>query len=278
MKTRYVEQYENDTTPSADRVKLYREYREAILDEEPHVSLALVHYRGGDEEFTLARKYCESSDPLDRSTGADILAQLGWNDRTFLNESVQILISLLDDSDDGVVHSAAIGLGHRCDASAIPALLRFVGHENSLVRYGVVFGLSRLEDPRAIAALITLASDSDRDVRNWAVFGLGSQIDADSSEIRQALRRALSDSDHEIRGEALVGLARRKDSAIIPELFNEWRDDHVSILSIEAAEETKDPRLFNRLNQFTKILRLDEAPHFAKTLADAIAACKPKTG
>ena len=65
-------------------------------------------------------------------------------------------------------------------------------------------------------------------------------------------------------------------AAIVTELINEWKDDDVSILSIEAAEETRDPRLFHRLNQFTKILTLDDDPHFAGKLVDAIAACTPK--
>ena len=142
--------------------------------------------------------------------------------------------------------------------------------------YGVVLGLSGHEDDRAISALIRLAGDEDRDVRDWAVFGLGSQIDADSHEIREALRQALTDPDHEIRGEALVGLAKRGDSTIISELLYEWRDDDVSILSIEAAEETRDSRLYHRLGSFTEILTLDGNPYFAGRLADAIEACKPE--
>ncbi len=94
--------------------------------------------------------------------------------------------------------------------------------------------------------------------------------------ISAELRQALTDPDHEIRGEALVGLAIRKDSTIIPELLNEWRDDDVSILSIEAAEEIHDSRLYHRLKSFTEILTLDDDPYFAGRLADAIEACKPE--
>ena len=142
------------------------------------------------------------------------------------------------------------------------------------VRYGVVFGLLEHEDERAIAALIHLASDSDRDVRDWAVFGLGTQIEADSPDIRVALRNALGDGDYEIRGEALVGLAKRRDRGVIPELFNEWRDNEVSLLSIEAAQECGDPRLFHRLNGFRDMLDLKDDPSFARSLADAIESCR----
>ena len=274
MKTRHNERYESDPTPSRE---IARRYREAIFDDGSDVSLALLTYRGGHDEFLLGEDYSHSDDAGDRATGADILAQLGWNDQTFQEESVSILAELLDDSDPYVIYCAAVGLGHRSAQSAIPALLRLTEHPDPLVRYGVVFGLSGHEEHRAIEALIRLATDEDRDVRNWAVFGLGSQIDTDSPEIRDALLQALSDSDHEIRGEALVGLAKRRDSAIVPELLNEWRDDDVSILSIEAAEETQDSRLYHRLKNFTEILTLDDDPHFAGRLAAAIEACKPKS-
>lgn len=272
MKTRYDERYEGDTTPSSE---LARSYRDAIYDDESDVNLALLSYRGGEVEFKLGRDYSYSKDAGDRATGADILGQLGWGDQTFQEESVAILTELLGDSVPNVIYCAAVGLGHRSAESAIPALLRLTDHHDPLVRYGVVFGLSGHEDGRAIDALIQLATDEDRDVRNWAVFGLGSQIDTDSIEIREALRCALRDSDHEIRGEALVGLARRGDSSIVTELLNEWKDDEVSILSTEAATETRDSRLYQRLKSFTELFTLDD-PYFAGQLADAIKACTPK--
>lgn len=273
MKTRHDERYEGDATPSCEVAK---KYREAIRDDERDVSLALLHYRGGDEEFRLGKEYSLSNDAGDRATGADILAQLGWGDQAFQDESVAILMGLLDDPDPYVIYCAAVGLGHRGATSAIPPLIKQAEHPDSLVRYGVVFGLSGHEDDRAISALIRLTRDEDHDVRNWAVFGLGSQIDADSPEIREALRQALTDPDHEIRGEALVGLAKRRDSTIIPELLYEWRGDDVSILSLEAAEETRDSRLCHRLKSFTEILTLDDDPQFTQRLADAIEACKPE--
>jgi len=273
MKKRHDERYEGDNTPSSE---IAREYREVVHEDGRDTSLALIHYRGGDDEFLLGRNYCSSDDPGDRATGADILAQLGWGDQAFRDESIEILTHLLDDSDTYVIYCAAVGLGHRSAVSAIPALVRHIGHPDSQVRYGVSLGLLGLDDDRAIAGLIKLAADDDRDVRNWSVFGLGTQTDADSPVIRDALREALGDTDHEIRGEALVGLAKRGDPAIVPELINEWAGDDVSILSIEAAEETRDPRLFHRLKQFTEILTLDGDPNFASKLDEAIAACAPK--
>jgi HEAT repeat protein len=202
---------------------------------------------------------------------------LGWGELTFQEESVGILTRLLDDIDPYVVYCAAVGLSHRGAESAIPHLLKHVDHPDSLTRQGVVLGLSGHEDERAIEALIRLADDDDREVRDWAVFGLGSQIDTDSPEIRETLRKALGDPDDEIRGEALVGLAKRRDSSIVAKLLHEWRDDDVTILSIEAAEECRDPSLHQRLKHFAAMLTVDADPYFARRLAAAIEACSPKT-
>ena len=77
MKTRHDEKYVNDSTPSSE---VARKYRDSIYDDESDVSLALFHYRGGEEEFLIGKKYASSDDARDRAVGADILAQLGWSD------------------------------------------------------------------------------------------------------------------------------------------------------------------------------------------------------
>jgi HEAT repeat protein len=266
------ERYETDATPSRAVVE---RYRAGIDDDESHASLALVHYRGGRDEFDLGIEYSRSSDALDRKTGADILAQLGWSDRTFLGESVAVLLLLLDDPDDEVVSAAAVALGHREDPSAIPALLRFVAHPNAKVRLAVVHGLMRHSHPDAIRAMIQLSRDADHDVRNWATFGLGSQIEDDTPEIRHALRTNLTDPDHEIRGEAIVGLAERKDPSITDILIREWQSsDTVSALSIDAAEIASDARLLEHLERFRTDLPLDDDPSFKSALEAAIKACR----
>lgn len=62
-------------------------------------SLATVHYRGGSEEFRAGLELLASPDPRERAAGADVLAQLGWQDRTFLEESVDALLNALRDPD-----------------------------------------------------------------------------------------------------------------------------------------------------------------------------------
>ena len=273
---RHDKRYENDLTPSQIVVE---RYRKCINDEESDSSLALVHYRGGQEEFDLGIKYSTSSDPLDRKTGADILAQLGWADRTFLNESVAALIPLLDDPEDDVICAAAVALGHRGDSRAIPRLAGLANHPNELVRLSVVNGLSGHEEELVVRTLIQLTYDPDRDVRNWAVFGVGSLIRADSPEIRDALRKNLSDPDHEIRGEAIVGLAERRDESIFEILVHEWESaEIVNALSLEAAEIVADSRLLEPLKQLKTELPVEDDPYFSSALEAAIKACKGEAG
>src|SRR4051812_19969138 len=118
--------------------------------------------------------------PMERAIGADVLAQLGWQDRTFLDESVDALLSALADQDDSVVESVIFALGHRASPRAIPALLPFIGHPSADLRNAVVHGLMPHDTPKVVEALAKVSGDTDRDVRNWATFALGSQLESNS--------------------------------------------------------------------------------------------------
>jgi len=274
MKTRHDEQFENDSTPSRSLVEKYR----ATVGEDDHdASLALVHYRGGSEEYQIGLEYCKSSDPLDRATGADVLAQLGWQDHTFLDETVDVLIPMLKDSNDLVANFAAVALGHRDHPKAIPHLVEISEHNNPVVREGVVFGLLGHEDPQAVCTLIRLSRDSSEDARNWALFGLGSQIETDTPEIRDALFDGLNDPYDEARGEALLGLALRGDARVVDAILQEWEGETISFLSVEAAQEIGDSRLLPDLKQFLETMDLEDDSWYQEQLELSIAACEHKT-
>lgn len=263
---------EAETTPSRTLVE---QYRTVVAEDDHEESLCVVHYRGGREELDLGLEYARSADPLDRVVGADVLSQLGWGDREFLDESVEALIALLEDSDPSVGQAAAFALGHRADERAVPHLIRLAGHESSQIRLGLVFGLTGQEVPEAIETLIRMSADPDEGVRDWATFGLGTQIEADTSDIREALCLRLSDEDPETRGEALVGLAKRRDPRVVPALLKEWVDyDETGILSIEAAETMGDPVLLPQLEKFLATMDwAEDDSYFRNQLLRAIAAC-----
>ncbi len=203
-----------------------------------------LHLLGGAAVFEAACRLCESADPVERELGADILAQAYIGDTTMRDHSVDVLIRLLEQEVNlDVVYSASIGLGHRQDARAIPALLRWAHHPDAAIRYGVVFGLLGHKDERAIQTLIDLSSDADDDVRDWATCGLGTLSQTDTPALRAALLARLSDAHDDTRAEALVGLARRHDERVVPSILRELESGCVGTLAVEAAKEVAEPRL-----------------------------------
>ena len=272
MARRYDAKYEAETTASATIVEACRQALDSD-DDDRGTSLGVVHYRGGQTEFDLGCYYAASHDALDRVTGADVLAQLGWGDDCFHDESVEVLLPLVGDPDERVIVAAVHALGHRRSARGIPVVLPLIYHPNAGVRYAVVHALSGQEEGAALAGLIVLAGDADRDVRNWAAFGLGSLSDMDTPEIRDALAPLLDEPDAEIRGEALIGLAKRHDPRAAPALLRELAGSFHGSWCLEAAGLLGCPELLPLLLELrAKICPKDEAA-FSADLDQAIAAC-----
>jgi HEAT repeat protein len=219
-----------------------------------------------------------SSDPRARAVGADILAQLGWQDQTFLEESVDALLLDLRDPDQSVVESVIFALGHRACARASDAVLPFVNHPSADLRYAAVHGLMLHDTPTVVESLAKLSHDPDRDVRNWATFTLGSQFESDSPTLRTALHDRLSDQDAEIRGEALVGLARRRDGGIASKILCELEGDFHGDWAVEAAGLLGDARFLPALKELGQRLTGENAVYFRGGVQAAIAACEGRGG
>ena len=86
-----------------------------------------------------------------------------------------------------------------------------------------------------LETLVEWSRDEESQVRDWATFLIGSQLNADTPEVRQALRDRLNDPDFDTRCEALVGLARRRDVSGVEQLKRSLQGDMVSTMMIEAA-------------------------------------------
>jgi HEAT repeat protein len=174
-------------------------------------AICVLHFRGNAEVLGAAKFLCRSSCEQERGLGADILGQLGVPDRTFPEESVAELLRMLQlETSPCVLEAIAFALGHyQHDPRAVHELVRFAHHREADVRYAVVHGLMGKVAPLAIATLIGLTEDPEAKVRDWATFALGSQIDLDTSEIRDALAARLNDPDEVTRAEAMAGLSRR---------------------------------------------------------------------
>jgi HEAT repeat protein len=213
---------------------------------DPHWdTIRLLHGRGTREVFDAATRLLTSDCPVERELGVNIHAQIGYrDDKPFAAETVLLLNELLErESSPDVLYAALIAFGHLHRPECVPAAVRFADHPDPDVRYGVAFGLAGKDGHEAVAALIRLTTDPEEKVRDWATFALGSQTDADTPEIRAALRARLDDPDNITRGEALKGLAVRRDAVVVDALLAELRREDVHEYAIEAADTLADPRL-----------------------------------
>jgi HEAT repeat protein len=196
---------------------------------------------GSREVFDRAAEWCGSNDPLVRTRGLDVLAQIGRSaehpSNSFPDESFSIVAGVLkDEREVRPLDSAITALGNLDNPAAIPLILQFRSHSNSDVRHAVAFALGSFpNDPRTSEGLLALTKDPDENVRDWATFALGVLGERDSSEIRAALLQRLNDADEDVRAEAMAGLGKRRDRRVLPALVEALAEADVSQPVIEAA-------------------------------------------
>jgi HEAT repeat protein len=212
-------------------------------------AVVALHWRGSAEVLNRAARMCQSNCAVERRVGADILGQLGFAERSFVRERLNVLLKLLRRENDlDVLYSVLIALGHLGETDAIVPVARFRRHPDADIRYGVVYALLGQDDRAALDVLIKLTHDEDAHVRDWATFGLGTMVEqVDTPPLRDALIERLSDSDEIVRSEALIGLARRKDDRVVSALLKELAADSVDVGVIEAAELIADSQLHSAL-------------------------------
>jgi HEAT repeat protein len=234
-----------------------------------------LQQRGSREAFEHARELCASPDSHEQRVGVDVLAQLGIPDLTFHEETLAILLGMLEqEREPTVLKSIALALGHRHDPRAIEPLVRLKKHPDEGVREGVVFGLLSHEDELAIQALIELSRDPDAYyIRDWATFGLGTQIKADTLAIREALVARLADEEGIVRGEAMIGLAGRYDQRMLEPLFNDLSTGWLGTTLTDEAGRIRES-LYPVLVQMSEVWEGDKASESYKHLEESIERCK----
>jgi HEAT repeat protein len=225
--------------------------------------------------YLRTRQLCGSPLVRERDVGADILGQLARPDSTQHEESVQILLAMLEvEQHPEVLQSIGMALSHWRDPRAILPLIKHQHHADPDVRHAVACGMLCHDDPHAITALIALSADPYPHVRDWATFGLAVQIDTDTPEIRDALAARLGDADPDTEGEAMVGLACRHDPRVLQPLLATLESGDVGSLPLEAATALADPRLYPALVQLHDQWDREHSWEY-KMLEEAIAACTP---
>lgn len=192
--------------------------------------------------FDRAMAWCNSGDGRKQLSGVDILAQIGKSVEhpvtSYADESYPVIEALLLGNPSTDLKSSAItALYHLENSAAIPLICSFRSDPDAEIRYSVAcaLGLQFANDPLAVEALLGLMRDEDEDVRNWATFSLGSQGNADSPAIREALVERLSDSFPDAREEAVEALAKRKDLRVLPALKELLQGETMSLCVEEAA-------------------------------------------
>lgn len=246
-------------------------------DDTLHVHVVALWDHPEPTVFAAACGWCRGDAPIERETGAGVLGLLGAGAeghpsgyRPFAAPSIELLRSMLDDGDTGVVESAIFALGNLDADSAVARFAELITHPDERIRYALAVALGRLHTPVVTELLIELSADPVAKVRDWATFGLGNIGDQDSVEIRDALWARIDDPDYDTRSEARVGLAKRQDTLIVEVLLKTFRaeDPVVGMMDLEAATELAHPDLHDDLVALRTWWDVDD-----RLLEEAIAAC-----
>jgi len=253
--------------------------RAAAMDlesEERWEIIRKIQRRADRPAFDAACAFAHSDSWAKRVLGLDVLGQIGYKqNRPFAEETLPILIQACEDDHPYVLGSAITALGHVRDPRGLAAVLRHSSHPSEDVRFNVAAALpSVCDDPpfaEAVTALISLSADPDPEIRDWATFGLGSQINTDTTSIRDALAARLTDPEEDTAGEALLGLALRHDPRTLPALLAMLADNPGNLI-VEAAGELGSPEALPTLQRLKAEGWQDDDPR-PSVLDDAIAAC-----
>jgi len=233
-----------------------------------------LHGKPCQAVFERCRAWSSSVAAHERRLAADVLGQLGYEERPFpfRNETIPILVSLLADPDATVVASALVAFGHLGAEPSVAEIAALSRHPDSNVRRAVAIALLGIETPVAIDTLVDLSRDEEASVRDWSTFGLGAQLDLDTPRIREALLARASDPDGDTRAEALDGLVRRHDSRVLPFLLRALQSDLVGSLEVQAARDLGSTELVASLEKLKEWWDVDR-----ELLDSAIAQCKAGT-
>src|SRR5258708_2182915 len=124
-------------------------------DDEPWEAVQALRRLGSRDVFEFASEWCTSPDPLKRTRGVDVLAQLGKTadhpSNRFPEEAYSIVVGLLDSEQDvQALNSEITALGHLENPLAIPLITQYRTNQSEDVRFSVAFALGSFpDDPRS---------------------------------------------------------------------------------------------------------------------------------
>ena len=254
------------TASGADDTDAYRE------------PIRFLHRREPKEVFALIAPLAMDADTRLRSLVPEVLRFLGGRPQPLLAETVALFRQMLaKEKSADVIASIGAAFVDLRDAAGAELMEPYAAHADQGVREVVVHALLTRPDERSVALWITMTSDAAPEVRNAATFALGSQIDADSEAIRDALVRRLSDPADEVRAEAILGLALRGDGRALAKLKAGLASDDLWPHYVDAAFHLASPDLCEVLHELEDTADEETLAFLAMnakhSLRDAIVAC-----
>lgn len=181
--------------------------------------------------------------------------------------AVPELARVLNESqNEKLVRRAAISLGN-LGIEALPHLIHFASHTDSLKRTVAAMGLGRINDDRAVSRLTRLLCDENSFVRIAAAEALR---DTDSTiavpELVEALRR---EDDRMVGGLIIQALETSGDNRAIPSLLEALNSRHINIRAsaIVALGQIGDATIVNDLARLLN----DESEFVQQCAIEALA-------
>lgn len=164
-----------------------------------------------------AGKFQQDADDLKSPSATIRLRGLQRVARYPLAQSRPYILRALADPEAKVqVEAASLVAEHRL-REAVPALIHWLSHWDSLLRATAADTLGKLADTRATRPLLRSLGDPEQEVRLKVVAALGQIPTADRIEVVPLLGRINNDTDANVRKAAVEAVARKKDRrALIP--------------------------------------------------------------
>lgn len=157
-------------------------------------------------------------------------------------ETIDLLINLLADSNVAKRRLSAWALGHISSKTAISALFKALTDKDIEVQWFAIHALETLADPQAIKPLSNLLTDEPADLRQKAVQAIGN-IGTDLAI--NPLIFALNDSDINVKYFAIQALGQVGQEAVLDLLTTYLKDPDPTIrtVTIKALSRIKTPKI-----------------------------------
>ena len=236
--------------------------------------------RVSDDVFRRSFSLAKSGSEKEKIIGINLLSQLGKQPRRCFAETMQLYYEILTtETNPNVIEAALYGIGHnnkKINTKQTSLISSFRHHENDDVRDAVVFALLGVENKVAINTLLFLTEDKVASIRDWATFGIGTQVEATSKQITDALWRRVTDKHQVTKLEAILGLAKRKDPRVKDVIKKELLNCECGTLIFEAMMELGDKEFLSPLKKQLAIekAKVKKNEYWIGELNDAIIMIK----